>query len=128
MKLLFLLLLLSNIIVFNNETVIVGPSILPADNCVEAGHPVKYFPAGYVILPDKEKTVTISKVAYSLLGGKFGTMTPFQIEGHCFLARVEPHYHPYPPASLSEKELSKWPKPWGYHKGVTIYKRIGDKI
>jgi|SRR5579885_978113 hypothetical protein len=53
----------------------------------------------------------VSAVASSLLGGSFGTMTPFQIGDTKYMARVEPHYHP--PGYKGG--------PNGWHKGVTVY-------
>jgi hypothetical protein len=38
------------------------------------------------------------------------------------MARVEPHFHAIPPPGTPSEELKKFPKPWGWHKGVTVYK------
>ncbi len=70
-------------------------------------------------MPEKEKTTTIGMIAVSLLGGQMGALTPFSIGDRRYIARVEPHYHPYPPPGA---DTSKYPKPWGWHKGVTVYK------
>ena len=99
--------------VFNKETVIVGQSSAQAVS----------LPEDCIPLSGKERTVTIGNVARSLLFGEFGTITLFQINDKYYVARVEPHYHP-PPADILTQELSKFPKPWGWHKGVTIYKLI----
>lgn len=53
----------------------------------------------------------VVKEANSLLGGAFGTETPFEINGKKYMARVEPHYHP--PGYKGG--------PNGWHKGVTVY-------
>jgi hypothetical protein len=53
----------------------------------------------------------VVKEANSLLGGAFGTETPFEINGKKYMARVEPHYHP--PGFKGG--------PNGWHKGVTVY-------
>ena len=60
----------------------------------------------------------VSIVASSLLGGSFGTITPFQIGNAKYMARVEPHYHP--PGYKSG--------PNGWHKGVTVYVAINNDI
>jgi hypothetical protein len=102
----------NNTIVLGKETVIVGHSSIQAVS----------LPQGCTPLLAKERTATTGKVARSLLGGEFGTITLFQIGDKYYVARVEPHYHPPPPADTPTQELSKYPKPWGWHKGVTIYK------
>jgi hypothetical protein len=82
-------------------------------------------PAGYQTLANGETTPEISQVAKELLGGAMGTQTPFSIDGKQYMARVEQHYHPYPPANATLEEQSHYQKPWGPHKGVTVYKAKG---
>ncbi|MHC9542298.1 MAG: peptidoglycan-binding protein [Vulcanimicrobiota bacterium] len=55
----------------------------------------------------------VSAKARSLLGGDFGTETPFDLEGKKYIARVEHHYHP--PSYVGG--------PTGWHKGVTVYEQ-----
>jgi len=82
-------------------------------------------PAGYQPLASKEITPEISQVARQLLGGAMGTQTPFSIDDQQFMARVEPHYHQPPPEGSSPEEQARYPKPWGWHHGVTVYKSQG---
>ena len=116
--------------VFEQEKVIIGQSepqgagggIGPGPQ----GAP-KSPPVGYVPLPKNEITPTIGKIAHDLLNGEFGTTTPFSIGNKRYMARLEPHYHPSPPAgcgtpALPDCDISKFPKPWGWHKGCTVYK------
>lgn len=84
-------------------------------------------PTGYLPLPASEKSATIGKIASSLLGGEWGALTPFSISGKRYMARVEPHFHPIPPPGTPPGELKKFPKPWGWHKGVTVYKAASAK-
>jgi len=51
-----------------------------------------------------------AKMARSLLGGEYGTMTPFDMKGRSYMARVEPHYGP-----TKDNPRPHW------HKGVTLY-------
>lgn len=55
----------------------------------------------------------VSAKARSLLGGDFGTETPFELDGKKYIARVEHHYHP--PGYVGG--------PTGWHKGVTVYEQ-----
>ncbi|MGV8123188.1 MAG: peptidoglycan-binding protein [Candidatus Xenobiia bacterium LiM19] len=55
----------------------------------------------------------VSAKARSLLGGDFGTETPFELDGKKYVARVEHHYHP--PGYVGG--------PTGWHKGVTVYEQ-----
>lgn len=82
-------------------------------------------PKGYVPLPSGERSAAIGKVAASLLGGTWGALTPFRVGEKHYMARVEPHHHPAPPDGASPEEQKKYPKPWGWHKGVTVYKAAG---
>jgi hypothetical protein len=51
--------------------------------------------------------------AQSLLGGDYGTETPFELDGKRYVARVEHHYHP--PGYVGG--------PNGWHKGVSVYEQ-----
>jgi hypothetical protein len=86
-----------------------GPSGIP-------GRP----PTGYAHMQPGEVNPTIGRIARDLLNGDWGALTPFRIGNKKYMARVEPHYHEPPPAGA---DASKYPKPWGWHKGVTIYKQ-----
>ena len=79
-------------------------------------------PAGYQPLANGEITPEVSQVAKGLLGGEMGTQTPFSVDEKQYMARVETHYHPPPPQGSTPAEQAKYQKPWGYHKGVTVYK------
>jgi hypothetical protein len=81
-------------------------------------------PAGSIFLPTNEITPTISQIAKKLLVNDFGTVIPFQIDGKQYLARVEHHYHPPPPPNSPPEVIKRYPRPWGDHKGITIYKKL----
>ena len=53
-------------------------------------------------------------IAKDVLSGEYGTLTPFEVGNEKFIARVEPHYH----------DPNSGIKPYGWHKGVTIYKSV----
>ncbi|MDQ7826836.1 MAG: peptidoglycan-binding domain-containing protein [Candidatus Eremiobacteraeota bacterium] len=55
----------------------------------------------------------VAEKAKSLLGGDYGTETPFQLDGKNYMTRVEHHYHP--PGYVGG--------PTGWHKGVTVYEQ-----
>lgn len=67
-------------------------------------------PDGYHAIKGHIPTEVVVK-ARSLLSGDYGTMTPFEVDGRKFMARVEPHYHPEGYKN----------GPTGWHKGVTVY-------
>lgn len=108
----YLSLPIADIVVINHETVTIEVSVVPVGNIIDQKHLPTTPPEGYIMLPEKEKTVTIALVARQLLGGAWGTVTPFQISDRKYMARIEPHYHS--PNSVP---------PFGWHKGVTIYKK-----
>jgi hypothetical protein len=81
-------------------------------------------PTGYIFLPNNEITPAISLIAKKLLVNDFGTEIPFQIDKQQYLARVEHHYHPPPPPNSPPEVQKRYPKPWGVHKGITIYKKL----
>lgn len=67
-------------------------------------------PEGYRMLRGHISPEVVAE-AKSLLGGDWGTLTPFEANGKRYMARVEPHYHP--PGYQGG--------PNGWHKGVTVY-------
>lgn len=76
-------------------------------------------PTGYRPLRPGEKGGEVGKAAMSILNSsELGDQTPFEIDGQSYMGRTEPHYHPPPPLG---EDPSKYPKPWGWHKGVTVF-------
>jgi hypothetical protein len=67
-------------------------------------------PDGYRTIHSKLEPGAVAK-ARSLLGGDWGTETPFEINGKRYMARVEPHCGP----------RGRKYGPVGWHKGVTLY-------
>lgn len=77
-------------------------------------------PVGYRPLRPNEKNRDIGAAASSILNSsQLGDQTPFTIEGQLYMGRTEPHYHPPPPPG---SDPDKYPKPWGWHKGVTVFR------
>jgi hypothetical protein len=89
-----------------------------------ADHVINGPPAGYTFLPTNQVTPLITAVAIKLNKGEYGTTTSFRIGDNYFMARVEHHFHPIPAADATPEEKAKYRKPWGWHHGVTIYKKI----
>lgn len=89
-----------------------------------------HVPAGYRTLRQGERTSDIGAAAARILNtSTLGDQTPFTIEGELYLGRTEPHFHPPPPEGTPLSEIKKYPKPWGWHKGVTIFKaQDGTKV
>jgi hypothetical protein len=62
-----------------------------------------------------EMTPEIAKRAREILdansGAAYGTEVPFDIDGQSYIGRIEEHYH----------EPGGPRKPWGRHRGVTVY-------
>jgi hypothetical protein len=62
-----------------------------------------------------EMTPEIAQRARAILdensGAPFGTEVPFEIDGQSYIGRIEEHYH----------EPGGPKKPWGRHRGVTVY-------
>ena len=76
-------------------------------------------PAGYRPLRKGENNSGIGRAASQILNSsELGDQTPFKIGDQLYMGRTEPHYHPPPPAG---EDPSKYPKPWGWHKGVTVF-------
>ncbi|MBM3462144.1 MAG: peptidoglycan-binding protein [Armatimonadetes bacterium] len=69
-------------------------------------------PEGYQAIRGRVPAGVTDK-AKSLLGGEYGTETPFAIDGKRYVARVEQHYHP--PGYQGG--------PNGWHKGITVYEQ-----
>lgn len=81
---------------------------------VKPNVPSPVIPAGYRRMASNEVTPELSSRAQSLLGGDYGTTTPFTAsDGRDVLAAVELHYH----------EPGGVLKPWGWHKGVSLFVR-----
>lgn len=79
-------------------------------------------PAGYRPLKRGEGSKEIGPVAMKILNSsELGDQTPFTIDDESYIGRTEPHYHPSPPSGA---DPAKYPKPWGWHKGVTVFKEI----
>jgi hypothetical protein len=62
-----------------------------------------------------EMTTEIAKRAREILDANgdvpYGTEVPFEIDGQTYVGRIEEHYH----------EPGGPRKPWGRHRGVTVY-------
>jgi hypothetical protein len=77
--------------------------------------------AGTINVPQRrpvvgaEMTPEIAQRARAILdensGAAFGTEVPFEIDGQSYIGRIEEHYH----------EPGGPKKPWGRHRGVTVY-------
>jgi hypothetical protein len=73
------------------------------------------------ILKQSEVTTAIGVAAKKILNENFskpyGTEVPFESNGKKYVGRLEEHYHP--PGGKA--------KPWGKHKGVTVYAVVEEK-
>lgn len=62
-----------------------------------------------------EMSTEIAKRAREILDANsdaaYGTEVPFEIDGQSYIGRIEEHYH----------EPGGPKKPWGRHRGVTVY-------
>jgi lathosterol oxidase len=71
--------------------------------------------AGRAPLHPEETTAAIEQRAKEILDthgdAAIGTEVPFAIEGRAYVARIDEHYH----------EPGGPRKPWGHHRGVTVY-------
>jgi len=86
------------------------------------GHP----PAGYRPMRKGEGSGEVGAAASKILNSsELGDQTPFTIGDESYIGRTEPHFHPPPPAGTDPSEFKKYPKPWGWHKGVTVFKADG---
>lgn len=85
-------------------------------------------PVGYRPLRPGENNKNIGAAATKILNSsELGDQTPFTIDDQSYLGRTEPHFHPPPPQGTDPSEFKKYPKPWGWHKGVTVFKAVEDK-
>ena len=99
------------------------PSVAPPPPTAQ--EPAKKAPkrpfAGTVNVPQRravrgsEMTTEIARKAREILDGysdaAYGTEVPFEIDGHRYIGRIEEHYH----------EPGGPKRPWGRHRGVTVY-------
>lgn len=77
-------------------------------------------PEGFVPLKPGENNSTIGAAALHILNNyKLGDQITFKIKDQLYCGRSEPHYHQPPP---KDADPSKYPKPWGWHRGVTVFK------
>jgi hypothetical protein len=84
-------------------------------------------PTGFRSLQPGEKGQDIGSAAARILNtSELGDQTPFTVEGQLYMGRTEPHFHPPPPPGTDPSEYGKYPKPWGWHKGVTVFKAKED--
>jgi hypothetical protein len=77
--------------------------------------------AGTINVPQRrpvrgeEMTPEIARRAREILDGNneaaYGTEVPFEIDGQSYVGRIEEHYH----------EPGGPRRPWGRHRGVTVY-------
>jgi len=94
------------------------PAIRDLTQASIPGHP----PEGYAPLSTGESNAAIGQAARQILeNSTLGDQVPFTIEGKRYMGRSEPHFHPIPPAGADK---SKYPKPWGWHRGVTVFKAV----
>lgn len=84
-------------------------------------------PKGYRPLGPGENNNEIGKIAKTFLNKPFGSENVFELNNQMYLAKVEPHFHPIPPEGTSPSDYRKYPKPWGWHKGVTVYKNTSTE-
>ena len=75
-------------------------------------------PAGYTRMADSDVPAVVMPLLRPLLAGSIGTTTKLPAPGRDIVAQIEPHYHP--PGGAT--------KPWGWHKGVTLYERKGGVL
>lgn len=71
--------------------------------------------AGYARMKAAEVPATILPQLRTLLSGSLGTVTKLPTDGRDIAAVIEPHFH----------EPGGPTKPWGWHKGVSLYERKG---
>lgn len=71
---------------------------------------------GYVRMKSSEVPASIRPRLPPLLAGTLGTVTKLPTEGRDIAAIIEPHFH----------EPGGPVKPWGWHKGVSLYERKGQ--
>lgn len=71
---------------------------------------------GYSRMKSSEVPAAAFPLLRPLLAGALGTVTKLAVPGRDIAAIIEPHYHP--PGGVT--------KPWGWHKGVSLWERKGQ--
>lgn len=85
-------------------------------------------PEGYRALLPSERTPSVGQAARFILEhSQLGDQIAFNADGKSYLGRSEPHYHDPPPPGSTPEEAAQYPKPWGWHRGVTVFKALEDK-
>lgn len=98
------------------------PAIKDLSSSSIPGHP----PEGFVPLKAGESNAAIGAAARNILNSsQLGDQITFKIGDQLYVGRSEPHFHPAPPAGA---DPAKYPKPWGWHRGVTVFKSKGDAV
>ena len=106
----------------NGEVIVIEPSEPPLPHEPET-MPAKFRSYKQPSLPGyaRMRSADVPKEVFSqlrpLLAGELGTVTQLQVSGRDIKAVIEPHYHP--PGGAT--------KPWGYHKGVSLFERKGQE-
>lgn len=80
-----------------------------------AGFHLTPAPEGYSQMRGPDVPADLLPKLRPLLAAEMGTMTKLSYPGRDILAIIQPHYH----------EPGGPTKPWGWHKGVTLYERKG---
>lgn len=80
-----------------------------------AGFHLTPAPEGYSQMKGPDVPADLLPKLRPLLAAEMGTMTKLSYPGRDILAIIQPHYH----------EPGGPTKPWGWHKGVTLYERKG---
>ena len=100
-------------------TLEVGPSPLPIDNGTTAPTDFQNFKQpslpGYSRMRAADVPASLLPRLRPLLAAPLGTVTKLPTEGRDIAAVIEPHFH----------EPGGPVKPWGWHKGVSLYERKG---
>lgn len=82
-------------------------------------------PSGYRPLQVQENNEEIGQAAQQILrNSTLGDQILFTVDGEQYMGRSEPHYHPPPPVGINPSEYGNYPKPWGWHRGVTVFKSL----
>jgi hypothetical protein len=94
------------------------PAIKDISQASIPGHP----PTGYRPLHPGESNSEIGAAAQEILrNSQLGDQVPFTVDGKQYMGRSEPHYHQPPPPG---EDPSRYPKPWDWHRGVTVFKAV----
>ena len=89
--------------------------IAERDNVPAEFRTVPPAPAGYSRMKQSEVPAAVMPKLQPLLSGSIGTVTKLPTDGRDIAAVIEPHFHP----------TGGPVKPWGWHKGVSLYERKG---